>query len=100
VAVSFVSVETDAHFCLIEKRNRLALEREHIAGFEPIQLEAPVAQTTGGVKGKRKSKKDRLREAAGMPPTKPATSPAGEVTDPEQHFPFVARDSSPRRFGR
>ena len=100
VAVSFVSVETDAHFRLIEKRNRFALEREQIAGFEPIHVEAPFAPTTGGVKGKRKSKKDRLREAAGLPPTRPSTSPASEVMDPEGHFPFVARDSSPRRFGR
>jgi ATP-dependent RNA helicase RhlE len=35
VAVSFVSEATEAHFRLIEKRNRMRLERERIAGFEP-----------------------------------------------------------------
>jgi superfamily II DNA/RNA helicase len=72
VAVSFVSAETHAHFCLIEKRNKLAIPREQIAGFEPELHEAPIAAfapeavaapATGGVKGKRKSKKDRFREA-------------------------------------
>jgi superfamily II DNA/RNA helicase len=63
VAVNFISVETHAHFRLIEKRNRLALPREQIAGFEPEQIEAPAPPATGGVKGRRKSKKDRYREA-------------------------------------
>lgn len=34
VAVSFVSDSTEAHFRLIEKRHRIRLERETIAGFE------------------------------------------------------------------
>ena len=66
VAISFVSVDTDAHFRLIEKRHKLHLERERIAGFEPTAL-VPTATATdphGGIKGKRKSKKDKLREAA------------------------------------
>jgi superfamily II DNA/RNA helicase len=63
VAVSFISAETHAHFLLIEKRHRLALPRERIAGFEPVELEVPAAPATGGIKGKRKSKKDRFREA-------------------------------------
>lgn len=100
VAVSFVSAETDAHFRLIERRNRLGLAREQIAGFEPIHVEVPAAPPAGGVKGKRKSKKDRLREAAGLPPTRPATSAVAPITDAEEHFPFVAKGSSPRRFGR
>ncbi len=68
-AVSFVSVDTDAHFRLIEKRHRLALDRERIAGFEPVALvpSLPVRDPHGGVKGKRKSKKDKLREAATRP---------------------------------
>ena len=33
VAVSFVSAATEAHFRLIEKRNRLRLEREKLSGF-------------------------------------------------------------------
>ncbi len=63
VAISFVSAETHAHFRLIEKRHRLELPREQIAGFEPVVTDAP-ALSTGGVKGRRKSKKDKLREAA------------------------------------
>jgi ATP-dependent RNA helicase RhlE len=63
IAISFVSAETHAHFRLIEKRHRLALPREQIPGFEPEELAVP-APATGGIKGKRKSKKDRLREAA------------------------------------
>jgi superfamily II DNA/RNA helicase len=64
VAVSFVSAASEAHFRLIEKRHQLALEREQIAGFEPQELEAPPRDPHGGVKGHRKSKKDKLREAA------------------------------------
>jgi superfamily II DNA/RNA helicase len=73
VALSFVSADTEAHFCLIEKHQRLSLPREHIGGFEPLQtatVAAPSADGTtsapsaGGVKGKRPSKKDKLRQAA------------------------------------
>ncbi len=63
IAISFVSAETHAHFRLVEKRHRLSLPREQIAGFEPVAIAVP-APSTGGIKGKRKSKKDRLREAA------------------------------------
>jgi ATP-dependent RNA helicase RhlE len=63
-ALSFVSADTDAHFRLIEKRNQLSVERERIPGFEPIELAATPHDPHGGVKGRRKSKKDKLREAA------------------------------------
>jgi hypothetical protein len=63
--VSFVSAGTEAHFRLIEKRHRMTLPREIVAGFEPVETAAPVA-TTGGIKGKRKSKKDKLRERGGL----------------------------------
>ena len=63
IAISFISAETHAHFRLIEKRHRLALPREHIPGFEPLGTAMP-PPAAGGIKGKRKSKKDRLREAA------------------------------------
>jgi len=76
VAVSFISAETDAHFRLIEKRNRLNLPREQIAGFEPLETGVPAPPQTGGIKGKRKSKKDKLREAAGLPPTAPSAASA------------------------
>lgn len=99
VAVSFISAETDAHFRLIEKRNRLKIEREQIAGFEPLQLDAPLPVSTGGVKGKRKSKKDRLREAAGGTAT-PAAVPTAAPLEPFEHFPFVPRPAGTgaRRF--
>ena len=72
VAVSFVTADSHAHFRLIEKRQALNLQRETIAGFEPVEampampLPAPdaVALGTGGIKGKRPSKKDKLRAAA------------------------------------
>ena len=66
LAVSFISADTEAHFRLIEKRQGRRVAREKIAGFEPTETAAPAvaADATGGVKGKRKSKKDKLREAA------------------------------------
>ena len=63
LAISFVSAETHAHFRLIEKRHRLSLPREQIKGFEPVETEIP-PPSAGGIKGRRKSKKDKLREAA------------------------------------
>jgi superfamily II DNA/RNA helicase len=63
VAISFITGEMHAHFALIEKRHHAYVARERIAGFEPTEAPAPVS-TTGGVKGRRKSKKDKLREAA------------------------------------
>lgn len=71
LAISFVSAATHAHFLLIEKRHGLNLPREQVPGFEPVELAAP-AVLTGGVKGRRRSKKDRLREAAAATAKKPA----------------------------
>jgi ATP-dependent RNA helicase RhlE len=66
VAVSFVTAATEAHFRLIEKRNCFRLERERLPGFEPtVTTPTPESPGNGGVKGTRKSKKDKLREAAG-----------------------------------
>jgi superfamily II DNA/RNA helicase len=62
VAVSFVTARGSAHFALIERRHGLSIPREIVAGFEPTQLAVPV-DPNGGVKGRRKSKKDKLREA-------------------------------------
>ncbi len=70
LAVSFVSADTEAHFRLIEKRQAFSLLREQIAGFEPTDVPAPApvdlapVPGTGGIKGKRPSKKDKLRAAA------------------------------------
>ncbi|MGB9990807.1 DEAD/DEAH box helicase [Massilia sp. SM-13] len=68
IAVSFVSAETEGHFRLIENRQKKRVPRERVAGFEPVQQAAasPVSDPNGGVKGHRKSKKDKLREAAAL----------------------------------
>ena len=101
VAVSFISAETDAHFRLIEKRNRLHIEREQIAGFEPFETIVPAPAPTGGIKGKRKSKKDKLREAAGLAPTAPSSAATPFVPAPAfesgELFPFSRRPPQPRR---
>ena len=80
LAISFVSADTEAHFQLIEKRQGLSLPREQIEGFEPTEaatVVAPDAQApagTGGVKGKRPSKKDKLRAAAAKAAETPDSS--------------------------
>lgn len=81
MAVSFVTAETHAHFRMIEKRHRWSLAREHIAGFEPMDLAPPPLSAGGGVKGKRKSKKDKAREAAARAanPAPPKTTPSAEL---------------------
>jgi ATP-dependent RNA helicase RhlE len=69
-ALSFICADspsnTEAHFRLIEKRQGQRVTREQIAGFEPKAVAAPAfdASGNGGIKGQRKSKKDKLREAA------------------------------------
>ena len=69
VAVSFVCADapgSEAHFRLIENRQNQRVPREQIAGFEPAAAPVPPmpADASGGIKGRRKSKKDKLREAA------------------------------------
>ena len=65
LALSFVTADTEAHFRLIEKRQHLRLPREQVPGFEPTeQATASPSAGTGGIKGKRPSKKDKLRAAA------------------------------------
>jgi ATP-dependent RNA helicase RhlE len=85
-AVTFVTAETEAHLDLIETRHLTdPVEREVVQGLEPKEEEwreeAQLSQTSvpgsvpsekglahdkmfGGLKGKRKSKKDKLRESA------------------------------------
>lgn len=74
LAVSFVTPQAESHFRLIEKRQGVRVPREQLPGFEPTEV-APTDEQgepvgpkgldpNGGVKGKRKSKKDKLREAA------------------------------------
>ena len=59
-AVSFVTAETLAHWQLIQKRESLLLDLEQVPGFESVD-EPPAPQGNGGIKGKRPSKKDKLR---------------------------------------
>jgi ATP-dependent RNA helicase RhlE len=68
VAVSFVSAGTQAHFRLIEKRQGISLPREQLAGFEPVEVEPPPRPDagSGGIKGRRPSKKDKLRAAQAL----------------------------------
>ncbi len=63
IAISFVTAESAAHFALIERKTGRSIARERVAGFEPTAAPVPVS-SAGGVKGARKSKKDKLREAA------------------------------------
>jgi ATP-dependent RNA helicase RhlE len=63
VAISFITAEMHAHFALIERTHQHYVVPERVAGFEPTEAPRPVS-TAGGVKGVRKSKKDKLREAA------------------------------------
>ncbi len=67
LAVSFVSAASEAHFRLIEKRQGQRVPREQLPGFEP-QVAAVTVAGTGGIKGKRPSKKDKLRAAGLLPP--------------------------------
>ncbi len=65
MAISFVTAEANARFCVIEKRQNLSIPREEVAGFEPTEtMVREVSSPHGGIKGHRKSKKDKLREAA------------------------------------
>ncbi|MBV5277180.1 ATP-dependent helicase, partial [bacterium] len=66
LAVSLVSADTQAHWRLIEKRQSLDVALETVEGFEPTLNAISTATPTdmsgnGGVKGKRPSKKDKLR---------------------------------------
>lgn len=67
-AISLVSPASESHMRLIEKRIGRRLGREQVPGFEPsaaAPVPAPVAADgSGGIKGRRPSKKDRLRAAA------------------------------------
>jgi len=89
VAVSFIAADDptqEAHFRLIEKRQGQRVAREQVPGFEPAALpaKAPAGDQAdepatprkgldphGGVKGRRKSRKDKLREALSVPSERP-----------------------------
>ncbi|MDY3201562.1 MAG: DEAD/DEAH box helicase [Arcobacter sp.] len=60
-AISFIGLKDFEHFALIEKRCNIKLEKEQIEGFELIGTPQKI-ESTAPKKGKRKSKKDKLRE--------------------------------------
>lgn len=64
IAISFITLNNYEHFKLIQKRSKINLELETIEGFELIgEFTKPKGKAP--VKGKRKSKKDKLREQQG-----------------------------------
>ena len=73
-AVSFVTAQAQAHWQLIRKREKLELALEILPGFEPQDAPLPASPLndgTGGIKGKRPSKKDKLRAAQASATRKP-----------------------------
>jgi len=84
LAVSFVLADapgSEAHFRLIEKRQGQRVPRETVVGFEPAAgaqtpVPALVPDAAGGIKGRRKSKKDKLRELAALAAAEAASKPA------------------------
>ena len=95
-AISFVTAASETHMELIEKRHLTkSIEREILPGFEPdeekwiietkgsrisvpgtVHSEKGLAHDRmfGGIKGRRKSKKDKLREAAAREAAKEANT--------------------------
>ena len=65
-AISFIDYETQIHFKLIEKRSDIQLTPESIQGFELIGEVPKKVKGPAPVKGKGKSKKDKLREKKGL----------------------------------
>jgi len=61
-AISFIGLEDMEHFQLIEKKTQVFLEKEEIEGFQLEGNFIPKVKGTVPIKGKRKSKKDKLRE--------------------------------------
>jgi superfamily II DNA/RNA helicase len=62
--LSFVTVAALAHWNVIQKRQSNALTLEIMEGFEPTDAPPPTPKLndgTGGIKGRRPSKKDKLR---------------------------------------
>lgn len=64
LAISFVCPATLQHWNLIEKRHHVKIALETIQGFEATQAVPEQGPGNGGIKGKRPSKKDKLRQTA------------------------------------
>jgi len=99
IAISFVSAGTHAHFRLIEKRHRLRVPREQVAGFEPVELDAS-PPSPGGIKGRRPNKKDKLRArlAAQQNPGVSAPSAPPQSSSPRRPIAAPAPASRPQVF--
>ena len=65
-AISFIGLEDAEHFNLIEKRSNIKLQREQIEGFELVGEVVKKEKGPAPIKGKGKSKKDKLREKAAL----------------------------------
>ncbi|WP_370679080.1 DEAD/DEAH box helicase [Comamonas sp. GB3 AK4-5] len=81
LAISLVSPATQAHWQLIAKRNALELPLETLDAY-PLTEQPPARAPhedgdNGGIKGKRMSKKDKLRAAA--------AAAAGGQSQPDPH---------------
>jgi ATP-dependent RNA helicase RhlE len=64
VAISFITAANESHFGLIERRQQFYVAREQIEGFERTEFAAPHTDPSGGIKGKKPNKKDKLRALA------------------------------------
>ncbi|MCF7847458.1 MAG: DEAD/DEAH box helicase [Kiritimatiellales bacterium] len=64
VAITFVDHNDQAHFNVIEKRTRVSVDREQVAGFERTGEAPEKKKGPPPKKGKRPSKKDKARAAA------------------------------------
>jgi hypothetical protein len=67
MAISLVDIDSEAHWRLIAERLGLQIELERLVGFEPrdqVRRTPVLNDGTGGIKGRRMSKKDKLRGAA------------------------------------
>jgi superfamily II DNA/RNA helicase len=62
IAITFVDHETEDHLRLIEKKNHLMLTRLQVPGFELRDSSTEKIKGGAPIKGRRKSKKDKLRE--------------------------------------
>jgi len=69
-AISFISYDEFEHFKLIEKRSEIKLQRESIQGFELVGEVPKKVKGPAPVKGKGKSKKDKLREKKALEESK------------------------------
>ena len=64
VAISFISHENREHFAIIQKKCKINIDFEKIAGYEITGVVPAKVKGAAPVKGKGKSKKDKAREQA------------------------------------